>query len=284
MRKLIAGWTVLLCVGSVSVFAQDVTYPASFDEPIPIYSKALGDLSYPISTEVPEAQAYFDQGLQMMYAFAKTDAARSFREAQKRDPECAICYWGEAWAWGSYLNGAMTNAEAPRAYAAVQKAKALLEHASEKERDLIEAISVRYVEHYDRGTRAKQDTAYARAMKNVYEKYPDDLDIGTLYAEAVFLLEPRRGTRDVNDPDVRRLHGILEGILEKDITHPGACHLYIHATESTQQPELAEGCAESSEHRYPAPATSITCRRTRGMKSDGGPMRSKPISWPGILI
>lgn len=244
MRKLITGLVSLLYMASVAVVAQDVTYPSSFDEPMPIYSKALGTLSYPISSRVPEAQAYFDQGLQMMYAFAKTDAARSFREAQKRDPNCAICYWGEAWAWGPYLNGAMTNAEAPRAYAAMQKARALLEYASEKERDLIEAISVRYVENYDRNTRARQDTAYALAMEKVYHKYPDDLDIGTLYAEAMFLLEPRRGTRDVNDPDVRKLHGILEEILEKDIRHPGACHLYIHATESTQHPEWAEDCAE----------------------------------------
>jgi TolA-binding protein len=81
-------------------------------------------------------------------------------------------------------------------------------------------------------------------MKEVYENYPDDSDIGTLYAEALFLLEPRRGTRDVNDPDVQFLHGVLEGILERDIKHPGACHLYIHATESTQKPELAEPCAE----------------------------------------
>ena len=79
----------------------------------------------PISSDNAEARQLFDQGFQLMYAFAKVDAARSFREAQKRDPDCAICYWGEAWTWGSYLNGPMRADEAPRAYAAIQKALAL---------------------------------------------------------------------------------------------------------------------------------------------------------------
>ena len=77
----------------------------------------------------------------MMYAFTKEDAARSFREAQQRDPTCAICYWGEAWAWGSYLNGAMREREAPHAYAAIQKALALADdHASANEKAFIEAM------------------------------------------------------------------------------------------------------------------------------------------------
>ena len=76
------------------------------------------------------------------------------------------------------------------------------------------------------------------------ERYPDDLDAATLYAEALFLLEPRRGTRDLNDANVKRLHGVLEKVLAADIRHPGACHLYVHATESTVRPEKAEACAE----------------------------------------
>jgi tetratricopeptide (TPR) repeat protein len=80
-------------------------------------------------------------------------------------------------------------------------------------------------------------------MKAVYEKFPDDLDAGTLYADALFLLEPRRGTRDVNAPNIKRLHGVLESVLAKNSRHPGACHLYVHATESTVRPEKAEACA-----------------------------------------
>jgi hypothetical protein len=81
-------------------------------------------------------------------------------------------------------------------------------------------------------------------MQKVSAQYPDDLDIATLYADALFLLEPRRGTRDVNDPNVHRLHQVLEGILARDVRHPGACHLYVHATESTVVPDRAEACAE----------------------------------------
>lgn len=225
--------------------AQGVSYPSSFEEPIPLFDKALGDFAYPISSNNEITQSYFNQGFQMMYAFTKVDAARSFREAQKADPDCAICYWGEAWAWGSYLNGAMTTSEAPRAYEKMQEAiKKAKKNGSKKEKDLIKAFSVRYVKDFDPDKRAIQDTLYSNEIEKLARKYPNDLDIATLYAESLFLLEPRRGTRDVNDPDVDKLHTVLEEILGKDLKHPGACHLYIHATESTQNPEWAEPCAE----------------------------------------
>jgi tetratricopeptide (TPR) repeat protein len=197
-----------------------------------------------MSSSNKEAQAFFDQGFQMMYAFAKPEAVRSFREAWKRDADCAICYWGEAWAWGSYLNAPMSGEESPHAYAAAQKALSLKGRATPKERALIDAIAVRYVEKFDAARRVEQDRAYADAMQKVAAQFPDDLEIATLYADALFLLEPRRGTRDVNDPNVHRLHEVLEAILTRDVRHPGACHLYVHATESTIVPGRAEACAE----------------------------------------
>jgi tetratricopeptide (TPR) repeat protein len=215
-----------------------------YTEPIQIYKTGLGTFTRPISSSNREAQAFFDQGFQMMYAFAKPEAVRSFRESWKRDADCAICYWGEAWAWGSYLNSPMNAEEAPHAYAAVQKALSLKGRATAKERALIDAIAVRYVEKFDAAKRVEQDRAYADAMQKVAAQYPDDLDIATLYADALFLLEPRRGTRDVNDPNVHRLHQVLESILSRDVKHPGACHLYVHATESTVVPGRAEACAE----------------------------------------
>src|SRR5258705_7804752 len=96
-----------------------------YTEPITIYKNGLGTFKKPVSTTNREAQAFFDQGFQMMYSFAKPEAVRSFREAWKRDPDCAICFWGEAWAWGSYLNAPMTAEEAPYAFAALQNAIAL---------------------------------------------------------------------------------------------------------------------------------------------------------------
>jgi tetratricopeptide (TPR) repeat protein len=234
-----------LCLAAVAA-AQ--TPPRSladrYTEPIQLYTTGLGTFSKPMSSGSKEAQAYFDQGFQMMYAFAKPEAVRSFREAWKRDANCAICYWGEAWAWGSYLNAPMTAEEAPHAYAAMQKAQSLKAHATAKERALIDAIAVRYVEKFDATTRVEQDRAYADAMQKVAAQYPDDLEIATLYADALFLLEPRRGTRDIHDPNVHRLHQVLEEILSRDVRHPGACHLYVHATESTVVPGRAETCAE----------------------------------------
>ena len=244
-EAVLAGVVLALTVSLVSAQQDEGSeLPESFDESIPLYPAVLGDLTHTISSSNAEAQAYFDQGFQLMYAFTKEDAARSFREAWQRDPECAICYWGEAWAWGSYLNGPMRPFEAPHAYAAIQAALARIDGASARERAYINAMAVRYVKDFDPETRRDQDTAYAEAMREVAEAFPDDLDAVTLYAESLFLLEPRRGTRDLEDPNVQRLHAVLEGILATDITHPGACHLYIHATESTVQPEKAAACAE----------------------------------------
>ena len=215
-----------------------------YTEPIELFKSGLGTFSRPISSTNKEAQAFSDQGFQMMFAFAKPEAIRSFREAWKRDPNCAICFWGEAWAWGSYLNGPMNAQEAPHAYDAIQKALKLKANATPKERAFIDAMAVRYVEKFDPEKRVDQDKAYAEAMGRVADAYPDDLEAATLHADALFLLEPRRGTRDITSPAVQRLHGVLERILAKDVRHPGACHLYVHATESTVVPERAAACAE----------------------------------------
>jgi tetratricopeptide (TPR) repeat protein len=240
-----------VCISATSYAQEQGVQPAPktvFERntaPIEIYKSGLGKFTRQISSSNREAQAFFDQGFQMMYAFAKPEAIRSFREAWKRDPSCAICYWGEAWAWGSYLNGPMSADEAPHAYAAIQKALTLKDtQATAKERAFIDAMAVRYVDKFDPNTRVDQDKAYAAAMERVANAFPDDLDAATLHADALFLLEPRRGTRDVNSPSVQRLHRVLERILAKDVNHPGACHLYVHATESTIVPERAQVCAE----------------------------------------
>lgn len=223
----------------------------AFLAPIPLYSEMTGDFSRNISSDNPTTRAYFDQGLQLRYAYAVDAAARSFREAWQADPACAICYWGEAWALGSYLNGAKSAQKAPYAVAAMQKARQLMANASPVERALIDAIQVWHIADYDPATRRVEDRKFADAMQKVHEQYPDDLDVTAVYAAALFLLEPRRGTRALNDPDVIRLHHVLEGGLAQDITHPGLCHLYIHATESTVTPELALPCSEYLGNRIP---------------------------------
>ena len=226
--------------------------PHDFDEPIKLYKAGLGTFTRPISSKNPEAQAYFNQGFQLMYAFARAEAGRSFREAQKRDPACAICYWGEAWVWGPYVSEGRTPEHETRAYAAIQKARAPAARADAKEKALIQAMSARYTGRFEGERRVAADRAYAGAMARVAETYADDLDVATLYAEALFLLLPRPGALDISDPNVAQVLHVLERALARDIRHPGACHLYVHTTELTSEPQRAEPCVEYLGNAVPA--------------------------------
>jgi tetratricopeptide (TPR) repeat protein len=247
MNRLGYAITLVLAIWTIGAAAQHYEHPlpADFDEPIRLYTAGLGSFSRPISSANPQAQAYFNQGFQLMYAFAKPEAGRSFREAQRQDPNCAICYWGEAWAWGPYVNGRMTAEHAARAYTAIQKAVALSgAHADAREQAVIRAMALRYGARFDPATRLAQDRAYADAMGRLHSSYPDDLDIATLYAEALFLLLPRPGSFAVDEPTVAKVLGTLEGALRRNLRHPGACHLYIHMIELTPEPQRASACAE----------------------------------------
>jgi tetratricopeptide (TPR) repeat protein len=241
--------------GPIAFAAQHVegSLPPDFNEPIRLYTTGLGTFARPISSSNANAQAYFTQGFRLMYAFAKNEAGRSFREAQRLDPNCAICFWGEAWAWGPYVNGRMTPHHAAKAYAAIQKGVALAEaHANAKEQAFIRAMAARYVERFDADSQVERDRAYADAMQRVAATYPDDLDAATLYAEALFLLLPRPGAFDLEDPAVVRLTGVLEAALKRDVRHTGACHMYIHTMELTSEAQRAAACAEHLGSAMPA--------------------------------
>jgi tetratricopeptide (TPR) repeat protein len=147
--------------------------------------------------------------------------------------------------WGPYISEGRTPEHETRAYAAIQKARSLADaHADAKEKALIQAMAARYTGQFDGERRVAADRAYAQAMARVAAAYPDDLDVATLYAEALFLLLPRPGAFDINDRDVARVLSVLESALKRDIHHPGACHLYVHTTELTSEPQRAERCVE----------------------------------------
>ena len=132
IRNCAAGTILFFVAGPIE--AQEIEYPASFAETMPLYEPALGPFTRTVTTSSTEAQAYFNQGIQFMFAFTPTDAAHAFREAQQRDPDCAMCYWGEAWAWGSNLNVKMRVSNGPRAWVAISRAVELApDHASELE-------------------------------------------------------------------------------------------------------------------------------------------------------
>jgi tetratricopeptide (TPR) repeat protein len=130
------------------------------------------------------------------------------------------------------------------AYDAIQNAKTRRQHASAEERDLIDAFAVRYAEQPTSAGRRPLDSLYAKAIGELSQRYPDDLDISTLHGEALMLLRPRRGSVDLQDPAVKEILPILEGVLARDIKHPLACHLYIHLVEASPEPGRAEACSD----------------------------------------
>jgi tetratricopeptide (TPR) repeat protein len=220
--------------------AQD---PSHTSAQVPIYED-LGDHHYPIGTAVPGAQAYFDQGMRLYYAFNHGEAIRSFREAQRLDPECAMCWWGEALAWGPNINLAMDEPSGRAAYAAIQEALARRGYAGKSEQALIDALAVRYAAQPPED-RAHLDRAYADAMAKVAGAYPDNQDISVLYAESLMDLRPWDywDTEGKPKPGIAEALNELETVIAANPKHPGACHFFIHAVEKVY-PERAVDCAE----------------------------------------
>ena len=210
---------------------------------LPLYDD-LGTHHHEISTDVPLAQQYFDQGLRFTYAFNHAAAIRSFEEAARLDPTCAICWWGVANAYGPNINAPMDSASGVAAYAALQKALALREHASEEEHAYIDAQAARYASPPP-ANRAALDSAYARAMAEVAERFPDDLDAAALASEAAMDLRPWNYWTESGEPQpgTAELVARLEGVIARDPNNPGACHFYIHSVEAVA-PEKAVACAE----------------------------------------
>ena len=204
----------------------------------------LGSHHHAISTRVPLAQRYFDQGLRLTYAFNHAEAIRAFEQAARLDRDCAICWWGVAFAYGPNINAPMDSAGAVAAYAALQKAQALRHHASEPERAYIDALATRYAA-VPPAARAALDSAFARAMDELAARYPDDLDAATIAAEAAMDLRPWNYWTPAGEPQpgTAELVARLESVIEREPNHPGACHYYIHAVEAVA-PEKAVPCAE----------------------------------------
>ena len=218
------------------------TRPAS--DTVPLYTD-LGNHHHAITTSVPKAQQYFDQGLRLAFGFNHGEAIRAFNEAARLDPNCAMCYWGTALAYGPHVNAPMDSASGVAAYAAVQQALAHLSHASAQERAYIRAVAKRYA-RVPPANRAALDSAYARAMSDVVRKYPGDLDAATLYAEAMMDLRPWNYWKQPSGepyPGTLEIVAQLERVVQGNPNHPGACHYYIHAVEAVQ-PEKAVPCAE----------------------------------------
>ncbi|MFC6486398.1 tetratricopeptide repeat protein [Nitratireductor sp. GCM10026969] len=219
----------------------------------PLY-EGLGTMAMPVTTKNEEAQAYFDQGLRLAWGFNHAEARRSFQEAQRLDPECAMCFWGEAFVLGPNINDAMRDEAAAPAREAIDRALALKEKASHKERALIEALSRRYGTD-PMASRPPMDQAWADALGEVAKAYSDDADVLVLHAEALMNLQPwDYWEADGVTPKGRggEIVAVLERALEMDPDHLGAAHLYIHAVEASADPGRAEAVADRLRGAAPA--------------------------------
>jgi tetratricopeptide (TPR) repeat protein len=213
----------------------------------------FGRVHHPIATRSPDAQAFFDQGLALVYGFNHEEAIRSFTQASALDPQALMPYWGVAYALGPNINMDVDAEAERRAYDARQQALAHVDGAPPHERAYVEALAHRYSNAPDADLHALA-VSYAAAMKELTERYPDDLDAATLYAESLMDLRPwRLWTPDGEpEPGTEEVVTVLESVLERQPDHLGANHYYIHAVEASRQPGRALPSARRLETLAPA--------------------------------
>lgn len=215
---------------------------------------ALGNVHFRITTGSAVAQRHFDEGLAWCYAFHHQEALRCFGAAVAADPQCAMAHWGLAYAAGPHINNmAMSPEVAQRAHHDAQRAKALAAGATPLEVALIDAITARYASPPP-DERKQLDAAYATAMRGVYSAHGANPDVAALFAESLMNLWPWDLWRadGTPQPDTLEIVQVLERLLAAHPNHPQGCHLYIHATEASPQPERAERAAERLRTLAPA--------------------------------
>ena len=231
-------------MGPVAAAAAAADMRAHNDDP-PLM-EGLGTLSLRITTFSSEAERFFNQGYRLAWAFNHDEARRAFRKAQRLDPNCAMCFWGEAWVLGPNINAPMDPKANGPALAALKNAQRLASRTTLREQTLINALAARYSADPNAG-RAQLDAAFAAAMREAVAAFPRDNEIATLYADALMNLSPwdywEAGGARLKAP-VAELVDTLEGVLQRRSNHAGAIHLYIHAVEASANPKRAERYAD----------------------------------------
>lgn len=197
----------------------------------------FGDATFAIDTANPEAQAWFDHGVRLRWAFEHKEAVRAFRRARSIDPDCGMCAWGEAWAIGPNLNGGGTDEASLRAGRDLaQLARRKARGATPVQRQMIDALIQRYS-----GAKASQGVRFARAMDRIVRRSPTDPMIAATAADA-WMLQADQWWDDEGkaaDRGITRAMEILETSLETSPDDPGTIHLYIHLTEWSDDPRKA---------------------------------------------
>ena len=217
----------------------------------------LGNFHRAVTTDSQAAQAYFDQGMRLLWAFNHDEATRSFAKAAELDPRCAMCYWGVSLTVGPNYNlPMMAQPRAAVAWQALQQAQQQAAAATPVEQALIGALAQRYpnAQPLDPSNEGPVLAAYAQAMKTVAPRFPDDRDVQTLTAEAMMNINAWKlwSLDGVPAPGTEEIVALLERVLAMDPHHPGANHYYIHAVEASLNPGRAIPSAERLPGMMPA--------------------------------
>src|SRR5436190_10756660 len=247
---------ILLNPFLAAVFAVLLCGPIQAREPL---YPGLGSYTRKVTTESPLAQRYFNQGLALVHGFNQSAAIRSFQEAAKIDPHCAMAHWGIALAAGPHINYPLV--PPPMADLAWKELTLAQEHAdkaSPVERALIEALTHRYA-NPQQADRTPLDHAYADAMREVWKQYPKDPDVGAFFAESMMDLRPwNQWTLEGQpNPGTEEIIATLDAVLKLKPNHPSANHLYIHAVEASPHPERADGAADRLRQLQPGLAHNV---------------------------
>jgi len=244
---------VLQSTCAVLVLAAGCSQTARRGEDAPLF-RGMGTHERRVTTSFPAAQRYFNQGLTWAYAFNHDEAIRSFSAATRHDPHCAMAWWGIALCHGPHINNPVVPPDrAAAAWAALQKAIAHQPSASPVEQALISALAARYADPQPEDRRPL-DQAYADAMARVWGEFPDDPDVGTLYAEAMMDLRPWDLWTHAGEPQpgTEKILAVLEKVMSIDPQNPGANHLYVHAVEASPDPARANAAADRLRQLVPA--------------------------------
>ncbi len=208
------------------------------DQGAPVMVDGLGEFGMTIETLSGLAQDWFDQGLGHLWGFNHAEAVRAFREAQKADPDCAMCYWGEAYALGPNLNDGMHPENEARSIEASSIAAGLA--SAPVEVALTHALAARYA-----GGDGGAD--FADLMEAAAEAFPDDVNVQVIFADALMNQQPW-DYWEADGVTPRGRGGDIVATLDRALTlspdHPAALHLYIHAMEASADPGRAEDAAD----------------------------------------
>ena len=218
--------------------------PVDPKQPVAPRLQNLGVHKFPVTTGVPRAQQFISQGMNLAWAFNHAEAARSFSEAARLDPNNAMAYWGHALVLGPNINASMEAADEPKALELAKKAQSLAAKATPRERAYITAVAARYTgKSEDRNT---ANRAFSDAMRKMVQTFPTDLDARAIFAESLMNLRPWNYWTPDGMPyaETREVITQLEYILKRNQNHPGALHLWIHLWEPTDTPERAEAEAD----------------------------------------